>query len=158
MAKNQSSIHFDSRLSFNDKQRISQVEEELAGDKTELLSVPDDFTDEEKEVYLKFVTFILKTKVISLGDTDVPLLQQLAFDIVQVRINRELLREEGSVIQMTNNKSKPILVKNPRHQVLLDLNKEIKSLYSTLGLDVSSRNKLAREIDSGMFEDDGLWD
>lgn len=158
MAKNQSSIHFDSRLNFNDKQRISQVEEELAGDKTELLSVPDDFTDEEKEVYLKFVTFILKTKVISLGDTDIPLLQQLAFDIVQVRINRELLREEGSVIQMTNNKSKPILVKNPRHQVLLDLNKEIKSLYSSLGLDVSSRNKLAREIDSGMFEDDGLFE
>ena len=156
--KNQSSIHFDSRVSFNEKERIAQIEQELAGDKTELLSVPRDFTDEEKEVYLKFVTFILKTKVISLGDTDVPLLQQLAFDIVQVRINRELLREEGSVIQMTNNKSKPILVKNPRHQVLLDLNKEIKSLYSSLGLDVSSRNKLAREIDSGMFEDDGLFE
>ncbi|MDB8566253.1 hypothetical protein GMB50_11730 [Turicibacter sanguinis] len=156
--KNQSSIHFDSRVSFNEKERIAQIEQELAGDKTELLSIPPDFTDEEKEVYLKFVTFILKTKVISLGDTDIPLLQQLAFDIVQVRINRELLREEGSVIQMTNNKSKPILVKNPRHQVLLDLNKEIKSLYSSLGLDVSSRNKLAREIDSGMFEDDGLFE
>ena len=156
--KNQSSIHFDSRVSFNEKERIAQIEQELAGDKTELLSIPSDFTEEEIEVYLKFVTFILKSKIIALGDTDIPLLQQLAFDIVQVRHNRQLLREEGSGIQMTNNKSKPILVKNPRHQVLLDLNKEIKGLYSSLGLDVSSRNKLAREIDSGMFEDDGLFE
>ncbi|MTN81816.1 hypothetical protein GMB34_11695 [Turicibacter sanguinis] len=161
MAKNQSSVYFDSRLNENDKQRIAQFEDMLKGENDDLLNIPADFTEKEATVYFDLVSYILKSKVIPIGNIDKIILEQLAFNIVQLRINRDLLREEGSVIQMVNNKCKVVSMKNPRHQVVLDLSKEIKSLYSSLGLDLPSRNKLARDMNNlqndGLFEDDGLW-
>lgn len=151
--RNTAPIQFNSRVSENDKRRISEFEQELKGN--DLQAPPTYFTDEEKALYLHFIDMI-NTVGLPIGELDAPHLEQLVINIVALEQIRKDLHTEGYVIEVINNKGIKNVVKNPKHQVMLDLNSEIRKLYGILGLDAATRNKIAKGMNNGDFNDDSL--
>lgn len=117
-------------------------EEQFKGESNKVYDVPEDLPGPVKVVYKTLVEDLRKINI--LNDLDVELLSVTSHAIYEMKMARDILVRDGSVVTVYDDNGRIIkTMKHPAVQVIKDFQAIFNHGCMQLGLSPSSRSKLA---------------
>jgi P27 family predicted phage terminase small subunit len=131
--KSETKEHLDQRAA---------LEDELKGTDSEIYTEIPDSLDEYGKQYYKFIVEKLEPSKI-LADLDIPLVEQTAESLAQMKRAAEIYHEEGLIITVMDRTGNAIQKEHPAVNTYNKYANLFKTLATQLGLSPSARAQLA---------------